>query len=161
MSQLMVSIRETFAICLGIIESKNHDYAGKDTKDEYKNFRDTFFESRFGADGVENSIRVLLKTKFIRLENLLFQEAKNESIEDTINDTINYLAILKAYREYKQNKTPSTIIKGAVEGFKISSIKTHPFEADKEASSICIWCNEPKFAKIHNTSASSLKDDAK
>jgi hypothetical protein len=56
---------------------------------------------------VERGILVRLMDKISRIQNLInFDENINsdESIDDSINDAINYLALLGAYREYKKGK---------------------------------------------------------
>lgn len=91
---LLEDCKNTFTECLAILERKNNDYAGKDAKDVFKNFRAC---SIIGVDP-KYAVLVRITDKLTRIGNLLKQEAavKDEAIEDTINDAINYFAILKS-----------------------------------------------------------------
>jgi hypothetical protein len=97
---LLKDMEETFAKCLEIAKRKNNDYAGEKTLDPYKNFR--------GSDFVKvpppRAILVRIMDKISRISNLLEQDnaVKDESINDTLNDVINYFAILQSY--LKNNK---------------------------------------------------------
>jgi hypothetical protein len=91
---MLDNIRATYELGLSIIEKKNHDY-GADA-DPFRNFRTA------GVLGltVEKAILVRVLDKLARVNNLLEHDAyvTEESMEDTLVDAINYLAILKAYR---------------------------------------------------------------
>jgi len=91
--ELLKDLKDTFSECLEIARRKNSDYAGCD--DAYKNFRSV----EVLGIRVETGIITRLMDKITRVSNLLDKEAKvkDEKIEDTINDAINYLAILKSY----------------------------------------------------------------
>lgn len=84
-------MRDTFANCLTISIAKNADYAGSD--DPLANFRVC---QKFGVP-LAKGILVRLSDKFARIGNLLDREArvKDEKIVDSIDDAINYLAILR------------------------------------------------------------------
>lgn len=86
-------LNATFAACLEISHKKNADYAGD--ADPFKNFR---MSEQVGVDPAR-AILVRISDKLSRISNLLDREAevKDERLEDTICDMINYLAILKAY----------------------------------------------------------------
>lgn len=96
---LLYDMSETFSNCLSTAVRKNHDYGGSNN-DPYANFRN----STIAGVSVERGILVRLMDKMSRIATLLDKEnmVKEESITDTIDDAINYLAILKSYR--KQNK---------------------------------------------------------
>jgi hypothetical protein len=98
-AEFLQHMETTFRECLGTATRKNHDYAGANS-DPFKNFR---MVEDLGVTTVEEGIVVRLCDKMSRIANLLKQEAavKEESIADTIDDAINYLAILKAYRASK------------------------------------------------------------
>jgi hypothetical protein len=91
------NIRTTYQRGVEIIEKKNADYAG--AGDPFRNFRSA------GVVGVpvDRAILVRILDKLARVSNLLDKPpaVADEAIEDTILDAINYLAILKAYREMK------------------------------------------------------------
>src|SRR5664280_712804 len=84
-------MRDTFVRCLAISVAKNADYAGD--SDPLANFRAC---TQFGVPLVKG-IMVRLSDKFARIGNLLDKEAKvkDEKITDSIDDAIDYLAILK------------------------------------------------------------------
>ena len=87
-------VEKIFGECLKIIKDKNHDYASED--DPYKNFR---MVEEIGIPAwVGCHIRFMDKVsrmnRFVdRLQRDGAAEVKNESIEDTFLDAINYLAI--------------------------------------------------------------------
>lgn len=93
------SIKNTFARGVELIERKNHDYAGVD--DPFANFK---YAEILGIP-VEMAILVRVTDKIARIRNLLGKKSqvKDEAIEDTLLDAINYLAILKAYLEDKND----------------------------------------------------------
>lgn len=97
---LLNDIEQTFNKCLLIAKMKNSDYAGKETLDPFKNFRG----SEFVSVKPERAILVRTMDKISRVSNLLDfdAEVKDESINDTIDDIINYMAILKSF--IKNNK---------------------------------------------------------
>lgn len=90
---LLSDIRETYDACYETARRKNADYAGEGA-DPFRNFRN----STIVGVSVQKGILVRLMDKMSRVSNLLEQEAqvKDESITDTIDDAINYLAILKS-----------------------------------------------------------------
>lgn len=99
---LLEDIKETFAECLEIAKKKNNDYAGEKTKDPYKNLRGSVFVKV----SPDRAILVRIIDKISRVSNLLEQDnqVKDESIQDTINDCINYFAILKSYIKNERPK---------------------------------------------------------
>lgn len=96
---LLEDMEITFSACLATARRKNHDYGGSNN-DPYANFRN----STIAGVPVERGILVRLMDKMSRISTLLDKEAqvKDEAVDDTIDDAINYLAILKSYR--KRNK---------------------------------------------------------
>jgi hypothetical protein len=96
---LLEDLEKNFAACLSTAVRKNHDYGGSNN-DPYANFRN----STIAGVSVERGILVRLMDKMSRISTLLDKEAmvKDEAVDDTIDDAINYLAILKSYR--KRNK---------------------------------------------------------
>jgi hypothetical protein len=96
---LIEDVEATFTECLATMKKKNNDYAGENPTDVYKNLRAC---TQFGVP-TKMGVVVRLSDKFARIGNLMSQEAavKDEAIEDTINDAINYLAILKSILKNK------------------------------------------------------------
>ena len=98
---LLSDMEATFDKCLSTAKKKNADYAGEgEWSDPYKNFRG----SEFVGVSPDRAILVRLMDKMSRVSTLLSQEAKvkDESIEDTLCDMVNYSAILLSY--IKNNK---------------------------------------------------------
>lgn len=91
--QFLSEIEQTFKEGLNLVGSKNTDYAVE--TDPWKNFR---FAEIVGV-GVERAILVRISDKLARISNLISKEAvvKDESVEDTLVDLVNYAAILKVY----------------------------------------------------------------
>lgn len=78
----IAACRAIFNTCLEVLDAKGRDYSG--TEDGMGNFKD------FGWKGIV----VRLGDKYHRLKNLTKAEATvNESVEDTLYDTINYAAL--------------------------------------------------------------------
>lgn len=89
-------LSDTFGICLELATRKNKDYADEDP---FKNFR---MSALIGIEPAK-AIIVRILDKLSRVSNLLDKEnsVKDERIEDTLMDIINYTAILKAYLNEK------------------------------------------------------------
>lgn len=87
----------TFQNVQEILKNKNSDYRGD--KGEFANFE---LSATLTGVPVIQGILVRVSDKFARLNNLLVPgktaQVKEESIEDTIEDIVGYLAILRAYR---------------------------------------------------------------
>lgn len=102
-AQFIKSIEKTYKDGVEIIRIKNADYGADENP--FKNFESA------RVIGLDVKEAILLRTldKMSRMGNLLKQEAqvKDESIEDSIVDAINYLAILKAYIEYESQSIRS------------------------------------------------------
>lgn len=94
------SLEATFRQCLEISEKKNADYATG--SDPFNNFNRI---ETLGICSVQQGILVRLTDKLARVSNLIGSgkgpSVKDESIDDTILDAINYLAILRAYRQFE------------------------------------------------------------
>jgi hypothetical protein len=81
-NEKLQACRAIFNTCLEVLDAKGRDYSG--TEDGMGNFKD------FGWKGIV----VRLGDKYHRLKNLTKAEAAvNESVEDTLYDTINYAAL--------------------------------------------------------------------
>ena len=98
MNYLIESIKKTFEECIKIAEDKNKDYSS--TENPFSNIE----TCKVYGINPEHGLLIRMMDKFSRLNNLIVNKkeasVKDESIEDTIDDMINYLAILKAYRNY-------------------------------------------------------------
>lgn len=97
---LIAHHKNVFKKCVDISRAKNHDYGGD--KDVLYNFR---MSEQFGVS-VEKGIMVRLSDKFSRIATLIDSEAqvKDEKIEDTLLDMINYASILLfALKEKNEN----------------------------------------------------------
>lgn len=92
--ELLDNIKATYARCLEIVEKKNLDYAT--AADPFRNFRSSLV---VGVD-IERAMLVRIMDKIGRISNLLDKPpaVSDESLEDSILDAINYLALLKARR---------------------------------------------------------------
>lgn len=92
---LIESVKGTFARIVGIISRKNQDYAA--SEDVFRNFN----SSLVVRVPVERAILVRLMDKITRISNLLDHPpaVSGEALEDSIDDAIGYLAILRAHRE--------------------------------------------------------------
>jgi hypothetical protein len=87
----------TFKSCAELARQKNNDYAGENTPDPYRNFRN----SSIVGIPPQHGVLVRMTDKLVRIGNLMKQDAqvKDESIDDTLDDLINYAAILKSMRK--------------------------------------------------------------
>ena len=94
-AELLRHMEKTFADCLATAQRKNTDYAGASGENPFANFEACVV---VGVP-VERGFLVRIMDKIKRISNLLDQEAQvtNESIIDTLDDAINYLALMKAY----------------------------------------------------------------
>lgn len=100
-NHMVESVAATYSKCLDIMRKKSHDYAG--LENPYLNFETV---QRVGLS-VQLGIFIRFLDKVTRLENLLKPDATKpfvteETVEDTIEDAINYLAILKARRQLEK-----------------------------------------------------------
>lgn len=89
------SIQKTFADGLGLIKIKNADYAN--STNPFRNFE----SANIAGLEVDRAILVRVLDKLSRVSNLLGKDPAvvEETVNDTILDAINYLAIMKAYIE--------------------------------------------------------------
>jgi hemerythrin len=95
---------EIFLDCINISAAKNRDYCGQNTNNPFKNFELT---ENISICPTEKGIMVRICDKIARISNLLNNknmegEVKDEKIEDTLKDLINYAAILLVYIQNKK-----------------------------------------------------------
>jgi hypothetical protein len=93
-SKFLDEIHSIFTGCEQILVKKNKDYGS--TSDPFKNFR---MVENIGLTSVEKGILVRMMDKISRIVNIVDKEpeVKSESVSDTLDDLINYAAILKTY----------------------------------------------------------------
>ena len=96
---LTTEISDTFQHCLALMQKKNKDYAKEN--DAFANFR----LSEMVGVGPERANLVRVADKLARISNLLDKENEvvDETIEDTIHDIVNYMAILKSMIKHKKD----------------------------------------------------------
>jgi hypothetical protein len=99
--QFLDHIEETFKRGHDLVKIKNSDYAG--AENPFRNFE---FAQLAGMD-VNRAILLRVIDKIARISNLLDKEAmvKDESVEDTCLDIINYIAIMMAHMEHQKLDT--------------------------------------------------------
>ena len=99
--EFIQSLENIYKESVTIAKAKNKDYSVD--SDPFKNFR---FAPFVGVT-VERGILVRLCDKISRVSNLLEKEAsvKDEGIEDTLKDLINYSAILLTDLKSQKAKT--------------------------------------------------------
>ena len=101
---MIPGVNETFDQLKRIHNSKNVDYS--EVNDPFSNF--SFAESIANVfkSSRDKIYATMIGIKLARLSIVLYKSPNNESVEDTFNDTIVYLAIWKA--DYIQrNKIPT------------------------------------------------------
>lgn len=99
-TEFRAHIAETFQKGLALVDKKNADYAND--SNPFANFDN----SLIAHVSQPQAILVRVMDKMSRIGNLLIRPAAvlDESMEDTIIDAINYLAILLAWLESSKNK---------------------------------------------------------
>lgn len=100
--KFIAHIEAVYKKCVNVAKKKNADYSGSNA-DAFRNFDAVEF---FGITDSKTGIMVRLTDKFTRISNLLKKDAKvvEESLQDSIEDAINYLAILHAKLEAEKLK---------------------------------------------------------
>lgn len=110
--KFLKNIEDTFSKCLATAKAKNSDYAG--VGDPFRNFN----SSELVGVPIPRAILVRMMDKISRVSNLLDKEAsvKDEPIADTLEDLINYTAILKAYlnEQTKITQRDETTLAGGI-----------------------------------------------
>jgi predicted dithiol-disulfide oxidoreductase (DUF899 family) len=92
------ALKENFSEGLALMIKKNSDYANP--KDSFANFK----RSELVGVPVERGILVRIMDKISRIHNVLdaTPEVKDESLEQTVIDTMNYFNILLTYIQQKE-----------------------------------------------------------
>ena len=85
--------------CVKVMSVKKNDYA--ENNNRYSNFEES---AKIAGINPEQSIIVLMGVKLARLRQLTVnnKEVKNESIDDSILDLINYALILGGFKKQLQ-----------------------------------------------------------
>lgn len=96
--EFITKLEKTYSDCIHIVRKKNQDYST--ATNPFRNFE----YAEYVNVCVEDAIMVRMSDKLARLANLMHKDeiaVKDERIEDTLLDLINYTAILKVYLEQK------------------------------------------------------------
>ena len=95
-----MKIDEIFKKCTDLTMSKRYDYTSTD--DNHENFKRSAEIASWFKNEQDKPYVVLIGTKLARLASLLDnKQPKNESIEDSFLDLINYCALWMERRTYK------------------------------------------------------------
>jgi hypothetical protein len=105
--QLLENHNRLCTTALNLMRKKNHDYAGRGGESPFANF--TRCES-MGICTTEQGFLVRMTDKMSRLSSFIEAgtlQVKDESVEDTILDIINYAVLFQSYlQEKKENHDP-------------------------------------------------------
>jgi len=114
---LVKEVSTIFNECIEILKAKNKDYSGE--ADSFGNFR---MCEMLGICRTECGILVRITDKLARTANLLDKEpaVRDERIDDTLKDLINYSAILLAYLRSRRS---NSIIDSYREGIVTDEVK--------------------------------------
>jgi len=106
-----MKIDEIFKKCTDLTMSKRHDYTS--SIDNHENFKRSALIAEWFRSNDDKPYVVLIGTKLARLASLLdSKEPKNESIEDSFLDLINYCALWMERRtNHNEIINPGSIIK--------------------------------------------------
>jgi hypothetical protein len=100
--QLLENHNRLCTTALNLMRRKNHDYAGRGGESPFANF--TRCES-MGICTTEQGFLVRMTDKMSRLSSFIEAgtlQVKDESVEDTILDIINYAVLFQSYLESKK-----------------------------------------------------------
>jgi len=89
-------VSETFNKCASLLQSKSNDYS--ETTNRYSNFEES---AKIAGITPEQSILNLIGIKTARLRQLTVnnKDIKHESVDDSIQDLINYALLLGAMKK--------------------------------------------------------------
>jgi len=92
--------------CIDLMRKKNHDYAGP--QDFFKNL--TYCE-KLGICSTQQGMLVRMSDKMSRLSTLIGSgeaaQVKDESIDDTLRDMVNYSLLMLTYRKHLRMGEPA------------------------------------------------------
>lgn len=117
---------ELFNKCQSLMGAKAHDYTKDAAVDRYENFSRSSLVASWFSDDKDKVFVVLIATKLARLATLLGnKEPKNESIEDSFVDLINYCALWAGERTSREKDN------------------LNEQEQSKQKEPICFFCSSP------------------
>lgn len=92
-----------FDRCIELMRNKSNDYA--EGGDAFLNFKNA---AQIAGISPEQTLLTLLGMKISRLTQLVSKgkKAKNESVEDTLLDLINYVVLLRGMIKEQENNVP-------------------------------------------------------
>lgn len=102
-SEYLIShTEEIFKKCVEVMKMKNADYSASQDN-AFRNFEGVEY---FMVCETKTGMMVRLTDKFMRISHLLKNppKVKSESLKDSIEDAINYLAIMHAYIEHQEQE---------------------------------------------------------
>lgn len=94
-----------FTRCVDMLRNKSNDYA--EGQDAFLNFKTA---AQIAGISPEQTLLTLLGMKMSRLTQLVSKgkSAKNESVEDTLLDIINYVVLLRGMMKEQESSSPQT-----------------------------------------------------
>lgn len=109
-NELLLTTENLFTACYELMEKKNKDYSGKGC------FNNFILSEVLSGVPMKRGIMVRLGDKFARIKNLLDKEnvVKDESIYDTIQDLINYAAILYSILKHTENDNQNKTLEPSI-----------------------------------------------
>lgn len=102
--ELLKNHERLCGLALDLMKKKNHDYAGRGGESPFANF--TRCEA-MGICSTEQGFLVRLTDKMSRLSSFIEAgtlQVKDESVEDTILDVINYAVLFQSYLQEKKEQ---------------------------------------------------------
>jgi hypothetical protein len=114
--ELLASHKNLCGKAYTLMQKKNSDYAGKGGDEPFANF--TRCES-MGICKTEAGMLVRMTDKMSRLSSFVESgtlEVKDESVEDTCLDLINYSVLFYAYLQSKKEQTHESIMPNSLVG---------------------------------------------
>jgi len=104
-SAFVQDTQSLFNRCVELMRNKSNDYA--EGQDAFLNFKTA---AQIAGISPEQTLLTLLGMKLSRLTQLVGKgkTARNESVEDTMLDIINYVVLLRGMMKEQENTSPQT-----------------------------------------------------
>jgi hypothetical protein len=118
--ELLKNHERLCGMALDLMKKKNHDYAGRGGESPFANF--TRCEA-MGICSTEQGFLVRLTDKMSRLSSFIEAgtlQVKDESVEDTILDVINYAVLFQSYLQEKKEKTHESPVNASHNGVHLN-----------------------------------------